>query len=234
MCKTFSSSRIEATPTDNSNIQTAIINYGGINTAMYWDESGASYNAVTYAYYYSGADYGTNHEVCIVGWDDNYPASNFLSTPPGNGAWIAKNSWGTDSGDSGYFYVSYYDTVFTSNCTCFYGAYPTTDYSTVYQYDPLGCTDSAGYGSYTAWFAGVYTAANSEPLAAVSFYALSPGSSYQLSVYTDPDQWPFERHGSSGDPGGDMRYGVRHNSPEFACADKSRAQNLGCPADHNP
>ena len=52
-----------------------------------------------------------NHTVCIVGWDDTFPASNFKENhqPPGDGAWIVKNSWGTDWGTDGYFYLSYYD-----------------------------------------------------------------------------------------------------------------------------
>lgn len=76
-----------------------------------------------------------DHAVSIVGWDDNYSASNFVSsttssTPAGNGAWIIKNSYGTKAyidsqlkihydpssdrteyqmGNDGYFYVSYYD-----------------------------------------------------------------------------------------------------------------------------
>ena len=60
----------------------------------------------------------TNHTVCIVGWDDNYPAENFThdvyvineigervldeertrkTTPPGNGAWLMKNSRGSET-----------------------------------------------------------------------------------------------------------------------------------------
>ena len=108
---------------------------------------------------YTFDDASPNHAVCIIGWDDTYPASNFThkvfvededgnykedpegskkSTPPGNGAWIVKNSWGSETNavnnglttadgrklpanyqkwgvtnskgeNSGYFYLSYYD-----------------------------------------------------------------------------------------------------------------------------
>ncbi len=58
----------------------------------------------------------TNHSVLIVGWDDTYDKENFRHTvsgveivPPDNGAFIVKNSWGTDACDNGFFYLSYYD-----------------------------------------------------------------------------------------------------------------------------
>ncbi len=63
----------------------------------------------------------SDHQVTVVGWDDDYPRENFSADnelPPENGAWIVKNSYGAVSrefpdhdnwGDDGYFYLSYYD-----------------------------------------------------------------------------------------------------------------------------
>ena len=70
------------------------------------------YNSSTGALYYpANSDAQVDHAVAIIGWDDNYPVSNFNSNhrPPDKGAWIIQNSWGTSQGQNGIFYISYYD-----------------------------------------------------------------------------------------------------------------------------
>jgi C1A family cysteine protease len=166
---------------DNDAVKTAVMQYGGVYASMGWYDS--AYKPSTTSYYYTGTGH-TNHGVLIVGWDDSYAASNFATTPGGNGAFVVKNSWGSGWGASGYFYVSYYDVAFgrSGELAVFRAAEPTTDYSSVYQYDPLGEVTDVGFQSTTAWFANVFTATSSSQLSAVGFYTLEPGTTYE--VYT--------------------------------------------------
>ncbi len=75
------------------------------------------FNSETFSQYVS-TPMLPNHVVSIIGWDDNYPISNFNpeNLPPAPGAWICKNNWSTNWGDDGYFYISYYDQTLEEFC----------------------------------------------------------------------------------------------------------------------
>lgn len=177
---------------DNDAIKQAVMTYGAVYTTYY--HSNSYYRSSTAAYYdYSSSQ--ANHAVCIVGWDDNYPAGNFLSTPPGNGAFLIRNSWGTYWGMSGYFWMSYYDAVMGRTENAVYTAEPTTNYDQIYQYDPLGWVSSTGYGTNTASFANVFTATTDCSVAAAAWFFPAAGASYTLSVYVDPTSGPIDSTG---------------------------------------
>ena len=181
--------------TDNDNIKMAVSTYGAVYTQMYMDATSPYYNEASYAYYYPQST-GVNHGVAIIGWDDSYSRTKFVSGyyPPGDGAFIVKNSWGTGWGEQGYFYVSYYDAVIGRDNAAF-TAQPTTNYNNNYQYDPLGYTSDFGEGSTSEWGANVFTANSSEDLSAVSFYTHSVNAPYEVYVYTDPTLGPINASG---------------------------------------
>ncbi|HEY3417956.1 MAG TPA: lectin like domain-containing protein, partial [Armatimonadota bacterium] len=184
--------------TDNSALKYAVMTYGGVASALYYDD--AYYNGTTSSYFYDGSG-PANHGVTIVGWDDNYSRTNFRATPrghlpAGNGAYLCKNSWGAYWGSSGYFYISYYDEIFAIDNALYYNAQPLANYSHCYQYDPLGLVNAYGYQMDTAYFANVFTAAGQEALVAVSTYTLDVNASYALDVYLNPDLGPLGSGGT--------------------------------------
>ncbi|MEI8083515.1 MAG: lectin like domain-containing protein, partial [Actinomycetes bacterium] len=187
-------------PTDvaaDTAIKTAVQTTGGVAVSMYMDEV-TYFNDASDAYYYNGSG-DINHDVVIVGWNDTYSKTNFLAgkQPAGNGAWIARNSWGTSFGDSGYFYVSYYDTRFAQQTVnmAFDNADATTNYGSVLQYDTLGQTGQIG-GSTTGWFMNKFPVASASILKAVGFYAMGPGTTYEVYAGVDGSTLPLVATGT--------------------------------------
>ena len=181
---------------DNDTIKRAIQQYGAVYTAMYADEgmsydtTSAYFNKSTSAYYYNGSSQ-PDHAIDIVGWDDSYSATNFSTDPGMDGAFICRNSWSSAWGDGGYFYVSYADVLVGTSLAVFTGE-PTTDYAQNLSHDPLGFTDSYGFGTDTAWMAAGYTVKGDSALEAAGLYALSPSTTYTLFVgtsLTDQATW---------------------------------------------
>lgn len=174
---------------DNTALKNAVMDYGAVYVSMQW--SNTYYNSTNKAYYRNGTVTDGGHAICIVGWDDDFAASNFTATPAGNGAFLVRNSWGTTWGYSGYFYVSYYDNAFgRSQNAVFHGFESPTNYSKIFQYDPLGCISSLGYGDNDAYCANVFTSPSNASLQAVGTYALANGTSYEVKIYKNVASTP--------------------------------------------
>ena len=183
-------------PTDNQDIKEAIMNYGAVATALYFNPTDTtSYNQNTYGYYYNGTT-ASDHAVTIVGWDDSFSKNNFSTTPPGDGAFIIKNSWGTTAADwgnvnndNGYFYVSYYDSNVGYDMNTYFTAENPNNYKNIYQYDPLGWTqqiNTSQTNPTTGWSANIFTANSNEVIKAVSFYTTDLNCNYVINIYTNP------------------------------------------------
>ena len=71
-----------------------------------------------------------NHAVSLVGWDDSYTILDKQGVTH-TGAWLLRNSWGTNYGDEGYYYLSYDDaTAFATgvyNAETDWGRYTSVD-----------------------------------------------------------------------------------------------------------
>lgn len=175
---------------DYTAIKLSLLLNGGLQSAMYFDESlmegnNTIYNAATSSYYYKGTA-NFNHAVVIVGWDDDYPKENFATIPEGNGAFICKNSYGKAFGESGYFYVSYYDKHIGTENIAYTRVDNVNNYTNLYQTDKLGWIGKLGYGSDMAYFANAYnTKSQREYLEAVSFYATGDNTRYEVYVVSD-------------------------------------------------
>jgi len=168
-------------------IKLSLLLYGGVQSAMYFDESlidttNTIYNNKTNSFYYKG-NAKFNHAVVIVGWDDHYPKENFATIPEANGAFICKNSYGEDFGDKGYFYVSYHDKYIGTENVVYSRVDNISNYSRIYQTDYLGWIGRLGYGTDTAYFANAYEVKDKkENLKAVSFYATDKNTRYEVYV----------------------------------------------------
>ena len=73
-------------------VKEAVYFTGGVQSSLYTsmadgEESSDYYNKEEGAYCYTG-DRRPNHDVVIIGWDDDYPKENFPVQPEGDGAFI--------------------------------------------------------------------------------------------------------------------------------------------------
>lgn len=168
----------------------AILDYGAV-TASYYDGGAEYLNEETASYWYPGGtmEFG-NHTISVVGWDDDYPKENFTLAdgrmPEGNGAWLIKNSYGTDYGaEGGYTWISYEDAILFEdveyNQKYSVAGARVPEERKAYYWDEYGAVTSyypEADGEFTC--ANVYEFGSGETLTEIMFMTWSKGAEYEL------------------------------------------------------
>lgn len=169
--------KVRASVADVFYIKQALLERGPLYVSMNWSRS--SFNSSDNTYY--SDSFGSNHAVTLVGWDDG----KNVEGAPYPGAFIVRNSWGTDWGEDGYFYVSYDDRSLAFSSLVAFRDEPDAllPFDRIYYYDDLGMTSSTGFGKNQAWGACVFTPEENGDLIAVGMFTTSYATSYEINVY---------------------------------------------------
>ena len=152
---------------DNDAIKKAIMDYGAVATGTFWKTS--------------------NHGITLVGWNDNYNDKDYFGNYA-KGVWIVKNSWGEDSDDDGYVYISYEKELLAdsasrlNNYIYTYIFNDTESYSRNYQYDLNGVNYYAISESDVFRYKNVFVAQGTETLSAFSTVFRQP-TNYRVTLY---------------------------------------------------
>ena len=160
-------------------IKNAILNYGPVYSSIYASGPGfGTYSSGVYEYWGPGTP---DHAIEIIGWDDT------LSHSMGDGAWMIKNSWGTDWGAGGPYpgcaWVAYGAANLGDDTSAICGYENPPD--TIFYHDECG---------WMGWFMGdgvnptLYGAVRFTPtqdmtLTAVDFWAVDVNMNYEIKIF---------------------------------------------------
>lgn len=184
---------------DRDIVKQAIIDYGSVGIAY---AAGSSCKEVGGQYYYYRTSGNANHAIIVVGWDDNVPTSNFLTAPEEPGAWLCRNSYGTDYADGGYFWISYCDKSLDGTMYAIEvekaGTY---DYN--YHYDTNGEIYPEAYNFSVSEanpirFANIFkvSADHNQLLKAINVGVGSVDTTFNIKIYTKNSEMSFPADGT--------------------------------------
>ncbi|MBR6038380.1 MAG: hypothetical protein IKP53_06610 [Candidatus Methanomethylophilaceae archaeon] len=179
--------------------------YEGKGISVGYKHSSSIYNAKTGAIY-NPEFAGMNHYVQIVGWDDDYSKDNFLVAPEKDGAWLIKNSWGSetdghvingktyyddvgfknaDGKATGFMWISYYDRTLTAiESLEFTDKLSGEEGFNTYMHDYLPGIEQRCFSSNTATkTANVFKIESDEKLTALSISTTWVRSDVSVAVY---------------------------------------------------
>ncbi len=175
------------------------------------EESQFGYIDLTNWAQYTAQNWPSNHVVTIIGYDDHYPKTNFRTDAPADGAWLVKNSWGSDLSEfpdngykhwgllegqdipgsdyqpvskksTGYFWMSYYDKTMR-NPEAYSFEKPSTGHI-IDQHDYMPVMEYEEYATETEnKTANIFTASGDQKLTDVSCFTATPGTTASFRIY---------------------------------------------------
>jgi hypothetical protein len=164
-------------------MKNAVYTKGPIVTAYFAQSPGGShwYSSNTIYHYLSPpADLGTNHEVLIIGWDDN----KAHPTGGGRGAWLIKNSWGPFNSMGGYFWLTYGSANVGSDGMYYTSTRAYNAKEQLYMEDLPGYFYNWGWGTSNGYGLTVFAPVNTgERLTHVEFYNPWANRTHTIKVW---------------------------------------------------
>jgi len=162
-------------------IKEALMEGGVMGTALDWSSSFYSSSKNTF-YQPPSSSEEPNHAVAIVGWDDQK-----VTQAPQKGAWLVKNSWGSNWGENGFFWISYFDKTSAHHPQMGAVSFKNVErlkYNKIYSHDYHGWRDTKK--NVTEAF-NAFTAEGGpkgkETLKSVGFYTADSNVSYLIFIY---------------------------------------------------
>ena len=207
--KAYTDAKVSSYITLNTinDIKNYIHKYGVVSSQTYIDNYYWSYfsssdvlNNKNLSYYCNNNYAYPNHAITLIGWDDNYVDN--INFPGLKGAFKVLNSWGSEFGNNGTYYI-FYDDIWVTYCL--YGVMQTEDpdYDHLYQYDTHGYVgDIYSEGVYDIYGGNVFKKQSNlnEKLTELEIYFsdfglatiyINPNSS-DLNIYNAPIQINYQ------------------------------------------
>lgn len=193
-------SSLGCSTTIKNKIKEHIMQYGSMAASIYMTTNSSYYRASSHALNYNSTSaqdfYAPNHAITIIGWDDNFSRNLFAAghQPSSNGAWIVKNSYGTNwsYGDNGYFYISYEDDWVCQNPT---GA-TSIDQEVedkIYYHDVLGYNSYYGYNDSQAAAVNIFELETSQELLEEVTFVAKENTNYVIYLNPQDDDLNLDK-----------------------------------------
>ena len=162
-------------PLDVTGIKQKILQYNAACISLYWSDN--YYNKKTNAYYNTESALST-HEVCIIGWDDNFDRKNFKQYPKKNGAWLI-----VDSMKNFTYWVSYEDLGLLNSDACVINTFDKNSNNFLLTdgtcYDGIKDIPSSGFQ-----IASIFNSDKKQTVSSVYLHTLTTNIDYKFDLYT--------------------------------------------------